>query len=331
VGAYPSTPVPNFFIATSFWDSLGHFFGDLASVKPLPLAIALALWALNITIRSRAYFNTLRVAYPNTEFQWRRIWGAYVAAFGFNNIVPARGGDVIKLFLVHSSIPGASYPTVASSFLVEGVFDFMIAVPVLAWAATQGVMPSVPEFATLDSADINWLAANPNRLLFMITAAVVLVLVIFAFLSVRVKAFWQKAKQGISVLFDFRTYMTQVWLVQFAAWVAKAAAYWFMLEAFQVGATVQNTMLMMACAAIATAVPFTPGGAGVQQALIVKVFAGVAATTVVAAYSVGQQLALATFSFLLGLGALVFIFGFRSFGEVRRAGKEHRAASGEGG
>lgn len=330
MGAYPSSPVPNLVIATSFWDSLGHFFGDLASVKPLPLAIALGLWALNLTIRSRAYFNTLRVAYPNTEFQWRRIWGAYVAAFGFNNVVPARGGDVVKLFLVHSSIRGASYPTVASSFLVEGVFDFTMAVPVLIWAATQGVMPSVPEFATLDGSDLTWLAANPNRLLFIITAAVILVLVIFAFLSVRVKAFWQKAKQGISVLFDFPTYMRQVWLVQLVAWFAKAGTFWFMLEAFQVGATVQNTMLMMACSAIATAVPFTPGGAGVQQALIVKVFAGVAATTVVAAYSVGQQLAIATFSFLLGLGALIFIFGFRSFGEVRRAGQEHRAASGEG-
>ncbi len=329
MAAYPSSPVPNFYIATSFWDSLGHFFGDLAAVKPLPLVIALGLWALNLTIRSRAYFNTLRVAYPDTEFQWRRIWGAYVAAFGFNNVVPARGGDVIKLFLVHSSIPGASYPTVASSFLVEAVFDFTIAIPVLAWAATQGVMPSLPEFATLDATDIHWLGANPNRTLFILTAAVILVLVLFAFLSVRVKAFWQKAKQGISVLFDLKTYLRQVWIFQLAAWVAKAAAFWFMLEAFQVGAGLHNTIMMLACSAIATAVPFTPGGAGVQQALIVKVFAGVAGTTIVAAYSVGQQLALATFSFLLGLAALVFIFGFRSFGEVRRAGKQHRADAAE--
>ena len=47
--------------------------------------------------------------------------------------------------------------------------------------------------------------------------------------------------------------------------------------------------------------PFTPGGAGVQQALLVKVFAGIAAGATVAAYSVGQQIAIAAFS--LGLGS----------------------------
>jgi len=319
----------HYVIATSFWNSLGHFFTDLASVKPLPLVIALALFALSLTIRSRAYFNTLRAAYPGEEFQWRRIWGAYVAAFGFNNIVPARGGDIVKLFLVHSSVQRSSYPAVASSFLVEGIFDFMIAIPVLAYASTFGVFPSFPDFATLDSADIAWLAQNPSRTLFLITAAAVLLLFVFAVLSVRVKAFWQRVRQGISILFDRRRYFNEVWLVQLAAWFAKAGSFWFMLEAFGVEANAHNVLLMLACAAVATAVPFTPGGAGVQQALIVKVFVGAAGTSVVAAYSVGQQVAISIFCFLLGLGALVFIFGFRSFGEVRRAGQEHRAAAKE--
>jgi hypothetical protein len=26
------------------------------------------------------------------------LWGAYLAAYGFNNVVPARGGTCIKLF-----------------------------------------------------------------------------------------------------------------------------------------------------------------------------------------------------------------------------------------
>ena len=60
--------------------------------------------------------------------QWRRIWGAYFAAVGFNNVVPARGGDLIKLFLTRSSIPGSSYPTVAAAFFVESVFDVTVGV-----------------------------------------------------------------------------------------------------------------------------------------------------------------------------------------------------------
>jgi hypothetical protein len=77
---------------------------------------------------------------------------------------------------------------------------------------------------------------------------------------------------------------------------------------------------------VAGAVPFTPGGAGVQQALLVKVFQHSASTAVVAAYSVGQQLAIAVFTASVGLGAVVFIFRFRSFKEVLHAGRASREA-----
>ena len=72
--------------------------------------------------------------------------------------------------------------------------------------------------------------------------------------------------------------------------------------------------------------PFTPGGAGVQQALLVKVFATSAGDGAVAAYSVGQQIAIATLTALVGLGAIVFIFRFRSFREVIAAGHASREA-----
>jgi glycosyltransferase 2 family protein len=81
--------------------------------------------------------------------------------------------------------------------------------------------------------------------------------------------------------------------------------------------------------AVAAIVPFTPGGAGVQQALLVKVFSGTAAGSTVAAYSVGQQIAIACFTLAVGFAALVFIFRFRSFGEVIRAGRESREAEAE--
>jgi len=73
---------------------------------------------------------------------------------------------------------------------------------------------------------------------------------------------------------------------------------------------------------VAALVPFTPGGAGVQQALLVKVFG---TGTVVAAYSVGQQIAIAVLTFCIGLAAVVWIFRFRSFKEVIAAGRASRA------
>ena len=100
-----------------------------------------------------------------------------------------------------------------------------------------------------------------------------------------------------------------------------------LLEAFRVGGSVGNVLLVFAVNQVAGAVPLTPGGAGVQQALLVKVFAASAAgTAAVAAYSVGQQIAIAAFTAAVGLGAVVLIFGFRSFGEVLHAGRASREA-----
>jgi len=313
-------------IASGFFDSVSQFFSDLAHVRPVPLAIALGFLALSLTIRSRAYLNVLKAAYPGTPIQWRRIWGAYVAGYGFNQVVPARGGDVVKLFLVRGSVAGSSYPTVASSFLVESVFDFSIGIPVLIYAFSQGVFPQPPDFANLGAIDIAWVFGNPRPSVFIFTAAAVLLLALFAFLSVRVKAFWARVRQGIAILFEPKRYFREVWLVQLLGWFARATCYWFMLEAFGIGASVRNTLLVIGCNAVATLVPLTPGGAGVQQALLVKVFEKARPTDVVAAFSVGQQVAMAAFSLLLGFGALVGIFGHTSFSEVRRVGKAQRAA-----
>ena len=48
-----------------------------------------------------------------------------------------------------------------------------------------------------------------------------------------------------------------------------------------------------------------------------------------AAYSVGQQIAIAAFTASVGLGAIVFIFRFRSFNEVLHAGRASRDAERE--
>jgi uncharacterized membrane protein YbhN (UPF0104 family) len=309
---------------TVFFNAVGKFFSDLAAVHWGALMLALLFFGLNLTVRSRAYFNSLRAAYPAVRFQWRRIWGAYFAAVGFNNVVPARGGDIIKLFLTRSSIPDSTFPTVYAAFLVESLFDAFVGVFVLIFAFTQGVFPKPPQFAKLNSFDIAYLAEHFRFTLFLITALGVIGLFAFAFLSVRVKAFWARLRQGLTILSDRRRYLRQVASLQAVGWMFRFVAFWFMLDAFRVGGSVRNVLLVFGVNQVAGAVPFTPGGAGVQQALLVKVFATSASTTVVAAYSVGQQIAIAVFTALIGLAAVVFIFRFRSFREVIRAGQASR-------
>jgi uncharacterized membrane protein YbhN (UPF0104 family) len=279
-----------------------------------------------LTIRSRAYFNVLRAAYPDERIQWRRIWGAYMAAYGFNNVIPARGGDVIKLFLTKSSVPHSSYPAIGASFFVELGWDAAWGAFILVFAFTQGVFPKPPDFAKLNAFDLSLLAAHPRFTLFLLTFVAVAGLAGFALLSRRVRAFWARVRQGLTILRDRRRYVRQVFAVQAGAFCFRFVAFWFLLDAFNIGGSVKNVLLVLGVNAVAAAVPFTPGGAGVQQAFLVKVFAGTAPSSTVASYSVGQQIAIATFSLAIGFLALVTIFRFRSFREVIDAGKAAREA-----
>jgi uncharacterized membrane protein YbhN (UPF0104 family) len=314
---------------SSFFNAVGDFGSSLADVKWGALLIALASFGIYLTLRARASFNILRAAYPGERIEFKRIWGAYFAGYGFNSVVPARGGDVIRLFLTKTSVPNSSYPAVAAAFAVEFGFDITIAIPVLAFAFTQGVFPKPPDFSKLPAFDLAFFAQHPRFGLFVLTILAVAVLVAFALLSARVRAFWARVRQGLTILFDRRRYFREVWLVQLGGWCFRFLAFWMLLEAFNVGGSVRNVLLVLGVNAVAALVPFTPGGAGVQQALLAKVFAGTAAGATVAAYSVGQQIAIAAFTFGLGFLALVQIFRFRSFKEVIAHGRASRESEEE--
>jgi uncharacterized membrane protein YbhN (UPF0104 family) len=309
----------------SFFDAVDSFFSNLASVRLGPLFLAMLLFTAYLTLRARASFNILRAAYPSQRIEFRQIWGAYFAGYGFNSVIPARGGDVVRLFLTKTSVPNSSYPAVAASFVVELGFDLAMGSLILLFAFTQGVFPKPPDFAKLNAFDLSYLAQHPRFALFLLTALAVGVLAGFALLSVRVKAFWERVRQGFTILRDRDRYLREVFGVQFAGWLFRFAAFWMLLEAFNVGGSVKNVLLVLGVNAVSAAVPFTPQGAGVAQALLVKVFAGTASGATVAAYSVGQQIAIGVLTFAIGFTALVVIFRVRSFKEVISLGREDRA------
>ncbi|HWC28007.1 MAG TPA: lysylphosphatidylglycerol synthase transmembrane domain-containing protein [Solirubrobacteraceae bacterium] len=310
----------------SFFDAVGSFFDSLSRIGWASLLLGALAFVLYLTLRSRAFFHTLRAAYPTEPIRFRRIWGAYIAAYGFNNVIPARGGDIVKLFLVKRSIPNATYPAVAAAICVEAIFDGFMAIFILAFAFSQGVFPKPPDFAKLDAFDLSFFAAHPKFTLFVLTVLAIAVLVGFAVLSQRVKAFWARVRQGLTILFDRRRYLREVFAWQFAGWCFRFTAFWFLLEAFNVGGSVRNVLLVLGVNAVAAVVPFTPGGAGVQQALLVRVFSGTASGATVAAYSVGQQIVIATTTLATGFVALVSIFRIRSFKEAARLGRQEREA-----
>jgi uncharacterized membrane protein YbhN (UPF0104 family) len=308
---------------TNLLDSAGKFFSQLASLSWLSLLLGLALFALYLLLRSRALWGAVQTAYPCLAVRWRDVWGAYMVGYAINNVFPLGGGNLAQLFLTRVAIPESSYPTVAAALWTGVIFDWFMGLLIMCFAFTQGVFPKPPDFSKLPAFDISFFASNMRFTLFVLTAFGIAFLIGFALLSARVQAFWQRIRQGLTILRDRDAYKRKMVWWQLASWVARFFAYWALLDAFHIGGSVRNALLVLAVQVVASVFPFTPGGAGVQQALLLVIFSH---SPEVAAFSVGQQIAIAVLTSALGFGALVFIFRFKSFKEVVARGREHRRA-----
>jgi uncharacterized membrane protein YbhN (UPF0104 family) len=310
----------------SFLVAADDFFSRLSTLNWFALILALGCFGMYLLLRSRALFNALRAAYPDETFQWRAVWGGYVVAYGLNNFVPASAGNVAQYYLTKNSIPNSSYPTVTTALATGAVLDACVSTLVIAFAFTQGIFPKPADFADVGSFDLAFIGRNPEMTLFIVTALLVLTVAAIAILSARVHAFWARVRQGVTILRDRRRYGREMVTWQLGAWVFRFGTWWLMLAAFHIGSSLRNVLLVQAVQVISAAIQVTPGGAGVQQALFVAVFAGIASDTAVAAYSVGQQIALAAFTLGLAFAAMTLVFRTHGFRQLLRDAKAARAA-----
>ncbi|MFI5028527.1 MAG: lysylphosphatidylglycerol synthase transmembrane domain-containing protein [Solirubrobacterales bacterium] len=291
----------------SFFNGAASFFRHLSDIHWTSFAIALGFLLAMQLVRAWAWRNVLRAAYPRTRISFLRLSAAYLAGAGINAVIPAHAGDVTKVFLVKRQIPDSSYPAVTSSFLVQTVFDTSIGILVLFYAISQGLLPPLPRLPDLPAFEISFWANHPRTLL--ITTLVLLVAIVAGviYLGHHVRAFWDRVKQGLAILRSPRRYLREVAAWQGIGWLCRFAAFWFFLDAFGIGGSIANVMLVMSVQAIANIIPFTPGGAGAQQALLVATLTGPSHVAVLS-FSVGTQIAMAAWSVLLGFGAILLVF-----------------------
>jgi uncharacterized membrane protein YbhN (UPF0104 family) len=291
----------------SFRHGAQEFFSRLSDIGWPAMVIALLFYLAHLLARSRAWQNVLRAAYPDRKVPYWQITAAYLVGAGMNSVVPARVGDAVKIFLAKRSIRRSTYPTVVSSFFVGSVFDTSAGILVFIYALTQGLLPQPPELPDLPAFDIAFWAEHPSLLLFTLTALGIAAVATFALLARRVEAFWDRVKQGAVVLTDVPRYLRTVALWQAIGWVFRFFAYWFFLDAFHIGGSFQNVLLVMSVQTVSTLLPLTPGGAGAQQALLVATLVGPGPIAVLT-YSVGQQIAIAAWTVVLGTLALILVF-----------------------
>ena len=288
--------------------AIGVFVHHLAAVHWQALGIAVGCHLVKLCAVSRAWRNVVAAAYSDARVSWLRMLGAYVAGTGVNAIIPARGGDVVKLAIAKRALPESTYTTLASTIVLMTLFDSVVAGALVVWAVMLGVLPGLNVLPHLPSFDFGWFLRHP-RLGAAIGGGVVLLLVVgIWWAALRVEAFWARVKQGFAVTRDRSRYLRTVVLWQVADWSLRLATVYWLLRAFSLPATLHNALLVQVSLSLSTIFPFSPSGIGTEQALLLYVFRGAASRTVLLSFSVGMRITLTAVNVVLGFSAILLTF-----------------------
>lgn len=309
-------------------DATRAFLDGLASVRWGPLALGVLCHLLKTAARTRAWRNIVQAAYPQTNVRWRDVYGAYVAGVGVNAIVPARGGDVLKLYLLKHRVQGATYPTLGATLLADTLFDTVLASALVAWALAFGFLPGLNVIPRLPPIDWLYFFQHPRLGLFVGAALVLLAVVGLTWGSRKVADFWRRVSQGFAILREPRDYLRYVVLWDVVDWSLRLASIFFFLRAFGLPTGAENVALVQTTMSLATALPFTPGGVGTEQALLVYVFRGEAPSSDLLSFSIGVKIVLTVVNVAVGFLAIALML--RTFdwrGHVDRDAEARRQTS----
>jgi uncharacterized membrane protein YbhN (UPF0104 family) len=264
----------------------------------------------------------VRAAYPDQRLRYRSALGAYTAGVGVNSFLPARGGDLVKLYLIKSRIEGARYATLAPTLIVETIFDFFVAGGVLIWALSIGVLPTHQVYSRIPDVDWKFFLRHERFTAILLGALLLAALIGFFFARKHYEEFRRRVGMGFAILRDRRRFLVGVIVPQAISWVFRIASNYFFLEAFHVQATLHNALLVQVVESLATLFPATPGGAGTKQGLIVFLFRGeTVSKSLLLAFSVGQNIAILIANVLLGLVSIGLMARTLSFKRLRTAQK----------
>ncbi len=291
-----------------FVDAVETFFAELAAVEWGAVAVALGFQLARLLCRAVAWRAIIAAAYPGTRVPLSRVTGAYFAGVGVNAIAPARAGDVVKLVLVKRELPGATYTTLTPTLLVETIFDAVVASIILLWALSSGVLPALDALPSLPTIDWSWPIDHPRPAFVVAAIWTTVIGLLIVIWSRRVRDFKEQLRHGFAILYEPSRYVTQVASWQALSWLCRIAGVWFFLDAFDIPTTARNVMLVLAVQSLSTLLPFTPGGIGTQQGLLVYAFRDSAISrTSLVSFSVGMHLATNVFNVVVGLIALLLI------------------------
>jgi uncharacterized membrane protein YbhN (UPF0104 family) len=239
------------------------------SLNPWWILAGVVLYELSQVVRTRGWFNVLRAAYPGSdELRARDVTAAYLVGAGVNSIVPVRGGDFLKLFLVRRRMPSARYSTLLATFGPETLPEIALSAGLVIWALTHGFLPVPLSAGELPEFDVSFVIVHPllSAAAFAVGGAALFALVRFG--RQRARRVAAHMKQGCEILRTPRRFVLGVGGWQALSRIVRLAAMVCFMEAVGLPVTVDTAILVMAAQSAGRIVPFAPVSAGLRVAML---------------------------------------------------------------
>lgn len=252
-------------------------------------------------VRVRGWHAIIRAAYPEADgLRQRDTAQAYLAGAGLNGVIPARGGDVVKLALVHRRMPEASYATLAATFVPETVFETVFGTGLVIWALSQGFLPVPATPGEIPSLDVSFVLAHPVISAVAAAAIAAIGYLVVRFVRRRATDLAARFKQGFAIFGSPRNFVTQVASWQALSRVIRLGSLAAFMHAFALPVTFTTVVLVMAAQGGGRIIPIAPVSAGLRLAMLSYGFVEVTGHAV-------DFAAITTFT--VGVGAILLITG----------------------
>lgn len=251
------------------WESARHALGliveDVASVAAGWLIAGVLLYVLHEVVRARGWFHIIRAAYPEErELRARDVTLAYLAGAGLNAVVPARGGDLVKLQLIRRRAPGERWPTLLATFVPETLFETAVGIGLVIWALSHGFLPVPTAPNELPSVDLSLFIQHPLVSTAGATAAGAALALLFFAVRRRTGDLLDRLRQGLAILAQPRSFVSGVVTWQALGRVIRLGSLACFMAAFALPVTVSTVLLVMAAQGGGRIIPLAPASAGLR-------------------------------------------------------------------
>lgn len=265
------------------------------------LILGTILHVLSQMVRTRGWHTILKASYPdNDDFTATNTMRAYLAGSGINAVIPARGGDIVKLWLLKRRIADSRYSTLGATFVPETMFESAFGILLVGWALSQGFMPVPATKGEWPQFDITFVLHHPLWATLILAAAVSVVTVAGRWVRRRVLDLAGRLRQGLVILGTPRRFVTGVASWQLLSRLIRLGSLAALMAAFDLPVTPATVVLVMAAQGGGRIIPLAPASAGLRLAMLSYGFVEVT----------GQSVDIAAITvFTVGVGAVLMLTG----------------------